>query len=280
MKVLVTGYPGLLSLDLVPLLEKEYTVLPLSIQDLDITRKEAVLAIFEAERPDLVINCAGYTAVDAAEKDSPGAYRVNALGAHHLALASRKRETVLVHISTDYVFDGQTDQPYHPWDAPRPLSVYGASKRAGEFYIERLLHRYSIVRTSSLYGKHGPNFVRAILNKAEQEDTLTIVNDQVMSPTWSINLSRGILQVIKSGMFGTFHLTDRTEGGISWYDFGKTILKVKNLHRKIIPISSRDLGRPAPRPAYSVLDLGYLTMACGYEPLSYEEALEQFLGDL
>lgn len=280
MKILVTGYPGLLSLDLVPFLQKEYTVLPLSIQDLDITRKEKVFAVFETERPDLVINCAGYTAVDVAENDWNGAFQVNALGAHHLALACRHWDTVLVHISTDYVFDGQTDRPYHPWDPPHPLSVYGASKRAGEFYIEHLLHRYYILRTSSLYGKQCPNFVRAILNRAEQEDTLKIVTDQVMSPTWSVNLSQGLLQLIRSERFGTFHLTDQTEGGISWYDFGKTILKIKGLDRKIIPISSRDLGRPAPRPAYSVLDLSYLTMACGYQPLSLERALEQFLHDL
>jgi dTDP-4-dehydrorhamnose reductase len=279
MKILVTGYPGLLSLDLIPLLQKEYEVIPLSIQDLDITRKEEVLTFFEAHGPDVIINCAGYTAVDAAENDWPGAFSVNALGAHHLAPACRKWKTILVHLSTDYVFDGQSRRPYQPWDTPNPISVYGASKRAGEFYIESLLSRYYIIRTSSLYGRHGPNFVRAILHQAKQGGPLKIVSDQVMSPTWSVNLSQGLLQIIKSGNFGTFHLTDQTDGGITWHDFAKTFLKMKGLNRKILAISSRDLNRAAPRPAYSTLDIRYTTLACGYQPLSYEESLERFLSE-
>jgi dTDP-4-dehydrorhamnose reductase len=280
MKILVTGYPGLLSLELVPLLQKEYEVIHLSIEDLDITKKEAVFASFEDQVPDMVINCAGYTAVDAAEKDWTGAFSVNALGAHHLALACLKWKTILVHLSTDYVFDGQSRLPYQPWDTPNPISVYGASKQAGEFYIESLLRRYYIIRTSSLYGRHGPNFVRAILSQIERGGVLKIVSDQVMSPTWSLNLAQGILQMIKSDNFGTFHLTDQTDGGISWYDFTKAILKVKGLDREVLPISSRDLNRAAPRPSYSTLDIRYLTLACGYQPFSYEESLERFLRDL
>jgi dTDP-4-dehydrorhamnose reductase len=277
MKILVTGYPGLLSLDLVPLLQKEYEVAPLSIQDLDITRKEAVFSAVEALNPDIIINCAAYTAVDAAETNWTGTYSVNALGAQHLALACQKKETILLQLSTDYVFDGQSRRPYQPWDSTNPISVYGASKLAGEFYIEKLLSRYYIIRTSSLYGKHGPNFVRAILNQAEKGGVLRIVTDQVMSPTWSVNLTQGILHIIKSQSFGTFHLTDQTEGGISWYDFARMILKLKGLDREVLPISSADLNRPAPRPPYSTLDTRYLTLACGYQPLSYQEALEQFL---
>jgi dTDP-4-dehydrorhamnose reductase len=279
MKILVTGYPGLLSLDLVPLLQKEYVAIPLSIQDLDITKKEAVFDVFKAQNPDIVINCAGYTAVDAAETDWAGAFSVNALGAHHLALACLKWKTILVHLSTDYVFDGQSRRPYQPWDAPNPIGVYGASKRAGEFYVESLLRRYYIIRTSSLYGTHGPNFVRAILNQSDQGGPLKIVSDQVMSPTWSLNLAQGILHIIKSDNYGTFHLTDRTDGGISWYDFGKAVLRIKGLDRPVLPISSRDLNRAAPRPAFSTLDLRYTTLACGYLPLSYEESLERFLSE-
>jgi dTDP-4-dehydrorhamnose reductase len=277
MKILVTGYPGLLSLDLVPLLREEYEVFPLSVQELDITQKEAVFSAVEALNPHIIINCAAYTAVDAAETDWAGTFSVNAQGAHHLALACQKKETILLQLSTDYVFDGQSRRPYQPWDSTNPISVYGASKLAGEFYLEKLLRRYYIVRTSSLYGKHGPNFVRAILTQAEKGGTLKVVADQVMSPTWSVNLARGILQIIKSQNFGTFHLTDQTEDGISWYDFAGIILKLKGLDREILPISSGDLNRPAPRPPYSTLDTRYLTLACGYQPLTYEESLEQFL---
>ncbi|HMK65634.1 MAG TPA: dTDP-4-dehydrorhamnose reductase [Thermodesulfobacteriota bacterium] len=279
MKILVTGYPGLLSLDLVPLLQKDYEVVTLSVQELDITQKEAVFSAVEALNPDIIINCAAYTAVDAAETDWAGTFSVNALGAHHLALACQKKETVLLQISTDYVFDGRSRRPYQPWDSTNPISVYGASKLAGEFYIEKLLRRYYILRTSSLYGKHGPNFVRAILNQAEKGGALRVVADQVMSPTWSVNLARGILEIIRSQNFGTFHLTDQTDGGISWFDFAQTILKLKGLDREIQPISSDDLNRPAPRPPYSTLDTHYLTLACGYQSLSYQEALEQFLKD-
>lgn len=279
MKILVTGYPGLLSSDLVPILRMEHEVIPLSIEDLDITRKEEVFKTVETLQPEVVINCAGYTAVDQAEKDWEGAFQVNALGVHHLALACRQQDTILCQISTDYVFDGQINRPYQLWDTPNPINVYGASKRAGEFFVSNLLHRYYIVRTSSLYGYHGPNFVRAILDKAEQGGPLTIVCDQIMSPTWSVNLSQGLLQIIRSGNFGTYHLTDQTNGGISWYEFGTAVLKARGLNQEVLPISCQDLKRPASRPAYSVLDTRYLTMATGYRPLFWQEALEQFLGD-
>lgn len=279
MKILVTGYPGLLSSDMVPILRMEHEVIPLSIEDLDITRKEEVFKTVETLKPEVVINCAGYTAVDQAEKDWEGAFQVNALGVHHLALACRQQDTILCQISTDYVFDGQINRPYQLWDTPNPINVYGASKRAGEFFVSNLLHRYYIVRTSSLYGYHGPNFIRAILDKAEQGGPLTIVCDQIMSPTWSVNLSQGLLQIIRSGNFGTYHLTDQTDGGISWYEFGTAVLKARGLNQEVLPISCQDLKRPAPRPAYSVLDTRYLTMATGYRPLFWQEALEQFLSD-
>jgi dTDP-4-dehydrorhamnose reductase len=279
MKILVTGYPGLLSSDLVPILRMDHEVIPLSIEDLDITSKEDVFKTVENLQPEVVINCAGYTAVDQAEKDWEGAFRANALGVHHLALACRQHDNILCQISTDYVFDGQINRPYQLWDTPNPINVYGASKRAGEFFVSNLMHRYYIVRTSSLYGKQGNNFVRAIINQAEQGGPLTIVCDQVMSPTWTINLSQGILRIIQSGNYGTYHLTDRTDGGISWYEFGKTVLKARGLNQEVLPINCQDLNRPAPRPVYSVLDTRYLTMATGYRPLFWQEALEQFLGD-
>jgi dTDP-4-dehydrorhamnose reductase len=277
MKILVTGYPGLLSNDLAPILQGEHEVLALSIQELDITRKEEVFKTLKSHRPDLIVNCAGYTAVDQAEKDRQGAFQANALGVHHLALACGQMDIILCHISTDYVFDGRSQRPYQPWDMPNPLSVYGASKRAGEFFVQSLLSRYYIVRSSSLYGKNGNNFVQAIIDQAEKGESLSVVCDQVMSPTWSVNLSLGILRLIGTGNFGVYHLTDLTEGGISWYDFARAILAFRGLENEILPIDCRALDRPAPRPAYSVLDTGYLTLATGYRPLAWQEALERFL---
>jgi dTDP-4-dehydrorhamnose reductase len=280
MKILVIGYPGLLSMDLVPILQAAHEVIPLSIDDLDITLKEEVFKALERYQPEIVINCAGYTAVDQAESDWQGAFQVNALGVHHLALACQQFQIILCHISSDYVFDGRGNQPYQPWDCPNPINVYGASKRAGEFFVQNLLRRYYIIRTSSLYGKHGPNFVKAIIHKAEQGGPVTIVCDQVMSPTWSVNLSRGIYQLIQTENFGVYHLTDQTAGGISWYDFGKAILKARGLSLEVLPVSCQQFNRPAPRPAYSVLDIRYLTLTTGYQPLTYQVALEQFLRDL
>jgi dTDP-4-dehydrorhamnose reductase len=277
MKILVTGYPGLLTNDLVPILQTDHQVVPLSIQDLDITRKEDVFKTLETHLPDVVVNCAGYTAVDQAEKDWEGAFRTNALGTHYLALACRQLEVILCHISTDYVFDGRINRPYQPWDIPNPINIYGASKQAGEFFIGQLLSRYYIIRTSSLYGKHGSSFVQTIIDKASGNDPLKIVCDQVMSPTWTVNLSHGIVQILASGNFGIYHLTDQTPGGISWFDFGQAVLKTRGLNQEILPILCRDLDRPAPRPAYSVLDIRYLTLATGYRPLHYQEALEQLL---
>jgi dTDP-4-dehydrorhamnose reductase len=279
MKILVTGYPGLLSLDLVPILRTDHEVVTLSIEELDITIKEETFKTLETLQPDVVINCAGYTAVDQAETDWEGTFRVNALGVHHLALACRHLDTVLCQISTDYVFDGLAQRPYQPWDHPNPISVYGSSKRAGEFFAASLLNRYYIIRTSSLYGKHGNNFVQAILNKAENGDPLSVVADQVMSPTWTVNLSRGIAQVIHSQNFGIYHLTDQTGEGINWYDFSLGILARRGLTNTVRPIASKALNRPASRPAYSVLDTRYTTMATGYRPLSWQEALEQFLAN-
>lgn len=279
MKLLVTGFPGLLSSDLVPILRADHDVIPLSISDLDITRKEEVFKTIETLQPELVVNCASFTAVDEAEKNWERAFQVNALGTHYLALACQRYGVILCHISTDYVFDGRANRPYQPWDTPNPINVYGASKRAGDFFVERLLSRYYIVRTSSLYGQQGPSFVRAILNKAEQGGPLSIVGDQIMSPTWSVNLSRGIGQIIRSENFGTYHLTDQTDGGISWYEFGKAVLKARGLDLEVLSISCREVNRPAPRPAYSVLDTGYLTLSTGYRPLFWQKALEQFLGN-
>lgn len=279
MKVLVTGFPGLLSCVLVPLLQTEHEVVTLSLQELDITRKEAVFNAFEVHAPEIVINCAGYTAVDQAESDWEGAFAVNGQGVHYLALACQRYKGILCHISTDYVFDGRSNRPYQPWDLPNPISVYGASKRAGEFYISSLLQHYYIIRSSSLYGKGGNHFVQAILTKVQQGGPIAIVCDQVMSPTWSVTLSQGILALIRSGLYGTYHLTDQTEGGISWYDFGKAILKARGLNQEILPISGQEFNRPAPRPAYSVLDIRYLTLMTGYQPPFWQDALDQYLKD-
>ena len=280
MRILVTGVPGLLSADLIPILRTRHEVIPCSLPDLDITDREAVSKTLPRHLPELVINCAGYTNVDGAEAHIEEARRVNALGVGHLARSCRELDIPLLQISTDYVFDGQSGVPYQPGDPPRPLNAYGQTKWEGEGQMTGLLKKYFVVRTSSLYGKNGPNFVRTVLQKAREGNPLSVVTDQIMSPTWAVNLSQGILALIESKKYGTFHLTDRTDGGISWHDFARAILETIGSNLELRPISARELKRPAIRPAYSVLDTRPLTSAVGFQPLFWQEALKQFISSL
>jgi dTDP-4-dehydrorhamnose reductase len=280
MRILVTGVPGLLSADLIPILRARHEVVPCALPDLDITDREAVLKTIPHHLPDLVINCAGYTNVDGAEAHIEEARRVNALGVGHLAFSCRDLDIPLLQISTDYVFDGQSGVPYRPGDPPRPLNAYGQTKWEGEGLVTKLLEKYFIVRTSSLYGKNGPNFVRTILQKAREGKSLSVVTDQIMSPTWAVNLSQGILALIDSEKYGTYHLTDRTDGGISWYDFARAILRMIGSNLELRPITAQEFKRPAIRPAFSVLDTCQLTSAVGYEPFFWQEALQQFISSL
>jgi dTDP-4-dehydrorhamnose reductase len=280
MRILVTGVPGLLSDDLIPVLRTRHDVIPCSLPDLDITDREAVFKILPHHLPQLVINCAGYTNVDGAETHAEEARRVNALGVGYLAESCGDLQIPLLQISTDYIFDGQSGVPYRPGDPPRPLNAYGQTKWEGEGLVTGLLKKYFIVRTSSLYGKNGPNFVRTIREKAREGKPFSVVTDQTMSPTWAVNLSQGILALIESEKYGTYHLTDRTDGGISWYAFARAILRMIGSNLELRPISARELKRPATRPAFSVLDTRRLTSAVGFQPLFWEEALRRFISGL
>jgi dTDP-4-dehydrorhamnose reductase len=227
-------------------------------------------------KPDLVINCAAYNLVDQAETDRQTAFSVNANGVQHLAIACKDFGSALCHFSTDYVFDGKSTRPYRPDHEPNPISVYGESKRAGEVFVQSILNRFYIIRTSSLYGKNGNHFVYAILRMAKEKKVLRVVQDQCMSPTWTVSLAQGVMQLIHSENFGVYHLTDRTESGISWFEFAKEILKVKGLSNEVEPITSQKLMRPAKRPAYSVLDTALFTLCSGYEPMPWQECLKRF----
>jgi dTDP-4-dehydrorhamnose reductase len=277
MKVIVAGSKGMLAHDLIPLLTEQHETSLFDQDEVDITDKERVFAFVGSVKPHLIINCAAYNQVDQAETDRETAFRVNADGVKHLALACKEFGSVLCHFSTDYVFDGKCNRPYQPDDEPNPISIYGESKRAGEVHIHSILSDYYLIRTSSLYGKHGPNFVQTILRLAKERDVLRVVQDQVMSPTWTINLAHGAIQLIESGSFGTYHLTDRTDGGISWFVFAQEILRLKGLDNRIEPATSQDFDRPAKRPAYSVLDTSLFTQRSGYDPIPWQQSLERFL---
>ena len=277
MKVVVVGSKGMLAQDLIPIIAKEHETLSFDKDQVDITDKKSVFELVGANKPDLVINCAAYNQVDQAETDRQAAFRVNAYGVQQLALACEEFGSALCHFSTDYVFDGKSTRPYRPDDEPNPISVYGESKRAGEVFVQSILNRYYLIRTSSLYGKSGNSFVHAILRLAKKKEPLRVVQDQAMSPTWTVNLAQGVVKLITSDKFGVYHLTDRTRGGISWFEFAGEILKVKGLPNEIEPTTSQEFIRPAKRPAYSVLDTSLFTLCCGYEPMPWQESLKRFL---
>jgi dTDP-4-dehydrorhamnose reductase len=249
--VLITGASGMLGRDLTEVCA-DLDVRALRKADLDITKAADVRQALAGV--DVVVNCAAYTKVDEAEEDSDEAMAANAVGPQTLAEACKDTAARLIHLSTDYVFRGDATAPY-PEDSPRdPVSVYGKSKAAGE---EAILQSYPegsvIIRTAWLYGEYGPSFPRTMLNAAATRDTLSVVDDQVGQPTWTKDLARQIRLVIDSEIRrGIFHGTN--SGHTSWWNFARTIFQTAGLDpNRILPTTSAEFPRPAPRPAWSVL---------------------------
>ena len=257
MNVLVTGSNGQLA-SCIKDLEKQYKNLKLiytDYQELDICDLNQLNTFFKSNsKIHYCINCAAYTAVDKAETDVDKAYEINAQGAKNLAIVCREFDVVLIHISTDFVFDGQKTAPYNEADIPNPISVYGASKLKGEVEIQKTVKEYFIIRTSWLYSEYGTNFMKTMLRLAETRDEINVVSDQIGTPTYGGDLAKVILTIInsKSTGFGLYHYSN--EGVTSWYDFAKTIFEASNLKIKTNPIKSAAYPTPAKRPAYSVLD--------------------------
>jgi dTDP-4-dehydrorhamnose reductase len=263
MKVLVTGSDGQLAKDLVPLLDiAGYETLSLNYTALDITDKEAVLKAVEISSPEIIINCASYTQVDKAEEESKLAFQVNGDGAANIAEAALTSNALLIHISTDFVFDGLKSTPYTELDATNPLSVYGKSKLKGEDEILKRACDSLIIRTSWLYGTCGKNFVKTILRLAKERAVLEVVDDQVGSPTWTVDLAGVIAHIAALRAAGSIHTgiyNYSNRGEISWYDFAVAIVeeaRINNVELKcdrVEPIESSAYPTPAERPPYSVL---------------------------
>ena len=218
---------------------------------LDITDRETTKAVIDAERPDAVVNCAAYTDVDGAESDPEGATRVNAHGARNLADAAEAVGAAVLYPSTDYVFDGSKSSPYLEDDQPAPLGSYGASKLAGEVATAAVNPRHYIVRTSWLFGTAGRNFVETMIRLGQERDEVKVVRDQVGSPTYTANLAEGIVRLLASDSYGLHHMS--AAGDCSWYDFAVAIFARAGIDCAVAPTTTEDIGRPAPRPGYSVL---------------------------
>ncbi len=280
MRVLVTGANGMLGRDLIAVLEKGHEVISLDLEGLDITDREGTHHTIFSIRPDIVINCAAYTNVDMAEDEKETAFRVNGLGAQNLAITCNELKIRLCHISTDYVFDGRGSRPYTPLDNTSAVNAYGETKLAGERYIQWLMHEFYIIRTSWLYGQHGNNFIRTILRLSGERDEIKVVSDQKGSPTWTVTLSEGIMKVIESEVFGIHHITDRTAGGINWYELAIEIIRLSGASVKVIPISTDGYPTRAKRPSYSVLDTFHTEVSTGFSPPDWKTSLEKFIHTL
>lgn len=274
MKILVTGSSGMLGKALVPCLEaRGHVVRGMTHEEMDVTNYLQVMDIIKQAKPDLVIHPAAYTKVDQAESEPELAYLINGYGTENLAVACNSIEIPMLYFSTDYVFDGESDRAYQPWDQTRPLSVYGKSKLSGERAISNHLTRFFIVRTSWLYGPFGKNFVETILNLARERKQLKVVADQWGSPTCTLTLSEVIADLIVTDRWGTYHATD---GGITnWCDFAKAIVTGTDV--EVVPIDTKDFPRPATRPKYSVLDNTTLTHTIGRELVPWQESLQNYL---
>ncbi len=278
MRILVTGAKGLLGTNLLPVLERKgHEVLATDVEELDITDPEQVRKVVSDFKPEGVINCAAYTQVDRAEEEKEKACLVNGVGVQNLAATCASHNAFLLHISTDYVFNGEKESPYTPSDLPQPINAYGWSKLMGEQYLQQSGAKYFLLRTSWLYGRGGPNFVDTILRLATQQKEIRVVVDQRGSPTWAANLASFIGQILSSQKYGLYHVTDETEGGISWYDFAREIVRLAGMSAEVIPVSSKEFIRPAARPKNSVLDLSSTKEAFGLVFPGWKESLRNYL---
>ena len=279
MRVLVTGASGQLGRDVAARFASSgHEVIAAGRPELDIAGRDQVLGVVGAVRPDVVVNCAAFTAVDACETDIEGAYEVNALAVRHLAEAARRWDAHLCHISTDYVFSGDKPEPYHEWDRPDPQSVYGASKLAGEHEAGPSA---TIVRTSWLCGRYGSNIVGTVLRLAAEGGPLRFVNDQRGSPSFTPDVAAVIEQLCADRRPGLYHVTN--QGDVSWYGFAREIMVAAGHNPdRVEPITTAELDppRPAPRPANSVLENRALGLAGLALPAEYREPLRRLVADL
>jgi dTDP-4-dehydrorhamnose reductase len=270
--ILIVGAKGMLGQDLMALYGS--AARGVDLEDIDITSLESVQKVLFTIRPRIVINAAAYTDVDGCETNTELAMQVNGEGVAHLAMATSEIGAKLVQVSTDYVFDGGKGSPYLEDEPTGPLSVYGESKLAGEMNA-RFNADHLIVRTQWLYGINGKNFVETMLRLATEKTELAVVDDQIGSPTWTVDLALAIRALVGKDCRGIYHAANA--GFCSWNEFARAIFAETGKDITVNPMATKDLGRPAPRPLYSTLDCGKLTRDTGFQPQSWQEALKYYL---
>lgn len=291
MKILITGSSGMLGQALCQELSDKYEVTgidivksttndqrPTTFIECDIADREKTVTEIASVKPDMVIHTAAYTDVDGCEENPEKAHRVNVLGTETIALACRKCGAFLYYISTDFVFDGEKKSAYIESDRPNPINIYGKSKLDGERFVQSILKKIVIVRSSWLFGKGGRNFVDTLLNKAKSEKRIEVVNDQFGSPTYTKDLARAISRLVGSTerLSGIYHITN--SGSCSWYEFAKEILKVKAIKGAVLePATSGDINRPARRPKMSILEDRRYQEVTGEKLRPWQDALWEYL---
>jgi dTDP-4-dehydrorhamnose reductase len=255
MRIAIIGADGQLGSDLVRTLQSEDLV-SLTERDVDIVEGDKIKSLLSSISPHLIINTAAFSNVPLCEREPKKAFRINAVGARNVAIAAKEAKSLLLYISTDYVFDGRKGSPYLEDDIPGPLNTYGISKLAGEYYVRYILDRYLIVRTSGLYGIHrcitkGTNFVDKMLTYKDRAE-VRVVTDEVLTPTYTLHLAQQIYELIKTDASGIYHITNK--GECSWYEFAKDIFSLTCLDVNLIPITSDEFPSEVVRPKYSVLE--------------------------
>jgi dTDP-4-dehydrorhamnose reductase len=286
-RILLTGASGQLGLALNRLLplNKEYQIyrtdtiesIDQRIKALDITNQDAVNTLMDEINPEIIINCAAMTAVDLCESEEDKAYQVNALGPKYLAAAADRLKSKLVHVSTDYIFDGQATEQYTESSITNPISVYGRTKLAGDEFVLAHCHKAFILRTAWVYGE-GKNFVKTMLRLSESGNKVRVVSDQYGSPTSALELARVILYLMETDSYGIYNAT--CEGSTSWYEFAETIFKEAGKQVEVEPISTLEYPTSAKRPMYSVLDNKALRERHGYYMKDWKEALREYMSEL
>ena len=279
MVILVTGASGQLgqSIQFIASNYSDCQFIFASSTDLDITNQERVNHFFDTNTIDFCINTAAYTAVDKAESEIDKAESINVVGPRNLAIACQKNQVKLLHISTDFVFDGASSKPYLETDATNPLGIYGKTKLEGEQAVANAMNDYFIIRTSWVYSQFGNNFMKTMLRLASERDTLSIVSDQIGSPTNAIDLAKALLSIIQSNSskYGIYNFSN--EGIASWYDFATEIFRINKVVINVNPIPTEAFPTPAKRPKYSLLDKSKIKNAFGIDIKTWQESLLQTL---
>ncbi len=275
-KIIVTGCNGQLGRAVNKLYANDgrYELVNTDVGELDITSIDEVMSFVREVKPYAIINCAAHTGVDACETEADKAYRINAIGPRNLSIAATETDAKLIHISTDYVFDGKGTRPYTEFDAVGPQGMYGRTKLAGENFVREFADRFFIIRTAWLYGD-GKNFVKTMLRLSETNDKVRVVKDQVGSPTSAEELAKAIAFLLPTENYGLFHGT--CEGDCSWAEFTEEIFRLAGKKTVVEPITTEEFGAKAPRPAYSILENYMFKLTSDFMFADWHDAIAKYM---